>query len=219
MEPLFPPDPDEMLIHVRDYEVRAFRLSPARFMLRGAVRDRKPPGLYVPGDPDDLVFHHMTVEIEVTYPEMLIDSVAVDFRAHPETECPNIIPAFDQLVGVSVSRGFNKRLRELFGGPLGCTHVVALLNAMAPVVVQCIWSMRVAGAESEGERVRGRTEMSDEELAESYKYNLNSCHVWAEDGPAMVRVRRREDTGPPIPVRKRLEQLGYDPVRWRPDGI
>lgn len=219
MDPLFSPDPDELLIHVRDYEVRAFRLSAERFMLRGAVRDRKPPGLYIPRDADDLVFHHMTVDIEVTYPEMVIDTVSVEFLAHPEEECPNIVPAFDKLVGVSVSRGFNKRLRELFGGPLGCTHVVALLNAMAPVVVQCIWSMRVAAAASEGQKMRGRTEMTDEEIEASYKYNLNSCHVWADDGPAMVRVRRREDTGPPIPVRKRLTELGYDPMNWRPDGV
>ncbi len=155
MEPLFPPDPDELCIHVRDYEVRAFRLSPSRMLMRGAVRDRKPAGLYIPGDPDPLVLHHMNVDLEVTFPEMMIDKVSVTFGAHPEPECPNIVPAFDQLVGTSVSRGFNKRLRELVGGPLGCTHVLALLTAMGPVVVQCIWSMRAGPLLARGLRARG----------------------------------------------------------------
>jgi len=215
MEPLFPPDPDELCIHVRDYEVRAFRLSPSRMLMRGAVRDRKPAGLYIPGDPDPLVLHHMNVDLEVTFPEMMIDKVSVTFGAHPEPECPNIVPAFDQLVGTSVSRGFNRRLRELVGGPLGCTHVLALLTAMGPVVVQCIWSMRAAAA-ADGAPMKPREQMTDAEIEESVRYNRNSCHVWADEGPAMVRVRNRDGARPPIPIRKRLADLGLDETTWRP---
>lgn len=215
MEPLFPPDPDELCIHVRDYEVRAFRLSPDRMLMRGAVRDRKPPGLYIPGDPDQLVLHHMIVDMEVTFPEMVIDKVSVVFRSHPEPECPNIAPAFDQLVGVSVSRGFNRRLRDLVGGPLGCTHVLALLTAMGPVVVQCIWSMRAAAA-ADGSPMPERHQMTDAEIEESVRYNRNSCHVWADEGPAMVRVRNRVGAKPPIPIVRRLEELGLDEKTWRP---
>ena len=48
------------------------------------------------------------------------------------------------LVGLSIARGFTHRVRELFGGPRGCTHTTALLQAMAPIAMQCFWSMRSA---------------------------------------------------------------------------
>ena len=65
------------------------------------------------------------------------------FETHPHTECVSIVDAYRGLVGLSITRGFTHKVRELFGGPRGCTHTTALLMAMAPVAVQCIWSMNV----------------------------------------------------------------------------
>ena len=38
-------------IHERAYVVRSYRKGLDTLVLRGAVRDQKPPGLYVPTDP------------------------------------------------------------------------------------------------------------------------------------------------------------------------
>ena len=43
-------DPDDELIHERAYVVRSYFKSTDRLLIRGAVRDQKPPGLYVPED-------------------------------------------------------------------------------------------------------------------------------------------------------------------------
>ena len=43
--------PAEELIHERAYVVRAYRKGNDQLILRGAVRDQKPPGLYVPTTP------------------------------------------------------------------------------------------------------------------------------------------------------------------------
>ena len=56
----------------------------------------------------------------------------VVFEAHPHTTCPAIIEHYQGLVGLSIARGFTHQVRELFGGPRGCTHTTALLLAMAP---------------------------------------------------------------------------------------
>jgi hypothetical protein len=45
---------------------------------------------------------------------------------------------------MSIARGFNAKVRELFGSSRGCTHIGALLAAMAPVAIQTGWSMRVS---------------------------------------------------------------------------
>ena len=47
---IIPPDPDGLeVLHDREYRVRAFRLSSERVLIRGAVRDQKPPGVYLAG--------------------------------------------------------------------------------------------------------------------------------------------------------------------------
>lgn len=97
-------------------------------------------------------------------------------------------------------------MRELFGGPRGCTHVTALLQAMAPAVVQSTWSMRIldrregVGASRSGEGFQER--------------NRDTCHVWASDGEHMARIERGENVGPGIPVRRRLEERAQDPTEW-----
>ena len=41
------PNPDELeVLHDREYRVRAFRKDP-NLLIRGAVRDQKPPRLYI----------------------------------------------------------------------------------------------------------------------------------------------------------------------------
>ena len=51
------------LIHTRNYEVRTYKLSPDKFLLRGVVCDEKPAGLYIPEDPEPLWVHHMVVDL------------------------------------------------------------------------------------------------------------------------------------------------------------
>lgn len=59
---LLPPDPEDMeLLHTRTYQVRAYRKSSTTMMLRGAVRDVKPAGLYVPEDPEPLVVRRAAI--------------------------------------------------------------------------------------------------------------------------------------------------------------
>ena len=53
------------VLHDREYRVRAFRVASDRVLIRGGVRDQKPPGLYLDVDPDPLTVHHMQVDIEV----------------------------------------------------------------------------------------------------------------------------------------------------------
>ena len=65
---ILPPDPDGLeILHDREYRVRAFRKDP-NILIRGAVRDQKPPSLYFRNDPNPLTIHHMQVEIEVAFP-------------------------------------------------------------------------------------------------------------------------------------------------------
>jgi hypothetical protein len=210
--PLLPPDPDLVPLHTRSYEVRAFKVDDDTIVLRGAVRDTKPPGLYIDEDPEPLPIHHMVVELTISFPALEITDAEVLFEVHPQSMCPGIADAYRGLVGLSIARGFNNKVRSLFGGPRGCTHVTALLAAMAPVAIQCNWSMRVAKARELGDPPRG--EVTPEMREMMIAPNLNSCHVWDEHGEFVAHIRSGDDIELPVQVTRRLNELGRDPAEW-----
>jgi hypothetical protein len=205
-------EPDLPLLHTRTYEVRAYKESPERLRLRGRVHDQKPPGLYVEGDPEPLSIHEMVVDLLIDFPSLVISAVEVVMEVHPHAYCPTITDRYQELVGLSVVRGYTHRVRELFGGPRGCTHTTALLQAMGPVVHQSMWSMQEPHpAGPDGEVL----DLEAEALRERLRRNLNTCHVWSEGGPMFAVI----DAGgePPAPrwISERLVRLGRDPDDWR----
>jgi len=206
-DPILPTGPEGLeVLHDREYRVRAWKVSHAEIVLRGAVRDQKPPGLYTPEDVRPLTIHHMQVELRVRFPSMEIVGADVLFETHPHMSCPRITDHYGELVGLSIARGFNNKVRELFGGPRGCTHTTALLMAMGPVAIQSIWSMQASQSES-GRMVRVPGELTPEQREAAARSSLNSCHVWDEDGEHVKAIRDGEPIEMPIPMRQRLAEL------------
>lgn len=214
-DPILPPDPPgAAVLHEREYRVRAYRVDRddgQRLLIRGAVRDQKPVGLYLASDPDPLTIHHMHVELEVTFPSMEIAAAGVLFEAHPHETCGSIAPHYGTLVGLSIARGFTHEVRQRFGGPRGCTHTTALLLAMAPVAIQSIWSMQVVDDRDAGRPWRRPQDLPPDERAQRWAATLNSCHVWDETGEFAQSVLDGGDVDVPIPMRRRLDALGIDP--------
>ncbi len=209
-------DPADELVHERAYVVRAYRKGLDRLVLRGAVRDQKPPGLYLAEDPEPLTVHHMVVDLHVAVPSLEIVDAHAAIETHPHAACPRIEDHYRHLIGLSIARGFTHKVRELFGGPRGCTHTTALLQAMAPVAVQSLWSFRVARARAEG---AGSNPFGSAEGREgALMMNLNTCHVWAEDGEQVAAVRNDEPLEIPVWIVRRFEELGLDPESWRSRG-
>jgi hypothetical protein len=201
------------VLHDREYRVRAFRKADDLILIRGAVRDQKPPGLYLDVDPDPLTIHHMQIDLEVAFPSLEILGATVDIEVHPNTECPSIEAHYGGLVGLSIARGFTHKVRELFGGPRGCTHTTALLQAMAPVAIQCMWSMQASAARRSG--AAATRDDSPEARRMAWQMNLNTCHVWAEDGEQVARLEAGGDFEPPLWAAERMVELGLKPDDWR----
>ena len=199
------------LIHTRFYEARTYKMSDDLFLLRGVVYDEKPAGLYLSGDPDPLWVHHMVVDLEISFPMFVIQKVSVTFHERPHTHCTDIEPDYQKLVGLSIARGFNKQVKDLFGGPRGCTHIGALLAAMAPVAIQSGWSMRVGNALGTQESDSASTA---EQRKRSYAMNLNTCHMWDENGQMVADIEAGLPMETPLWISKRAKALGRDDTEW-----
>jgi hypothetical protein len=204
---VIPADPDGLdVLHDREYRVRAYRLADDRLLIRGAVRDQKPPGLFFDDD-EPLTMHHMQVELEVAFPSLEIVDANVVFDTHPHSTCPAIVEHYRSLVGLSIARGFTHRVRELFGGPRGCTHTTALLLAMAPVAVQSLWSMRAAARPASNGP-------GDAARAQALQANVDTCHVWADDGEQVADLRAGRPVEIPLTLQRRLRELGRSADDW-----
>jgi Protein of unknown function (DUF2889) len=206
------------VLHDREYRVRAFRKAEDLVLIRGAVRDQKPPGLYIDIDPDPLTIHHMQIDIEVQYPAFEIVAAHVAINVHPNPECPNIVEHYDDLVGLSIARGFTHKVRELFGGPRGCTHTTALLQAMAPVAIQCVWSLRASQSRSgndDGGESSSMADITPGQRRAMWQMNLNTCHVWAQDSEWVERLEAGEEMEAPVWAAERMVSLGLKPDHWR----
>jgi hypothetical protein len=202
-------------LHQRTYLVRSYR-DGDRLRLRGAVQDVKPAGLYIADDPDPLEIHHMVVDLVVEVPGLVIVDARVVMETHPHRACVRIEDHYANLIGLSIARGYTHKVRELFGGPRGCTHTTALLQAMAPVAVQSMWSLAMP------DRVRSATEpvgpprrMSAEERETMFRFNINTCHVWAEGSEMAERVLDHGEVDVPLWAEARLRALGRDVDDWR----
>jgi hypothetical protein len=205
-------DADDELIHERAYVVRAYRHGFDRLILRGAVRDQKPPGLYF-DDIQPLTVHHMIVDLTIAVPSLEITAAKAVLEIHPHSTCKRIEDHYDNLVGLSIARGFTHKIRELFGGPRGCTHTTALLQAMAPVAIQSMWSFNMAQAQPNDDS----NPFSNPESRQAvFLSNIDSCHVWAEDSEHVASLRNGEPMEVPLWITKRFADLGRDPENFRP---
>lgn len=211
-----PTEPDGQLIHNRDYSVLSYRLADDRMMLRGTVHDQKPPGIYFKNDPDPLSVHHMVVDLTLTFPRMEIVQVDVKMNVTPHVDCVNIEPDYQQLVGVSIARGFSRKIKDLFGGPTGCTHIGALLQAMAPVAIQSSWSMRALSSTSTSMNLNDLPDV--EAKKQALAFNINTCHIWDEEGEQVKTVLAGGEIEVPVWAEQRLSELGRPADEWHQSG-
>lgn len=216
---LLPPDPELEPLHQRDYQVRAWRIDDSSMLIRGAVMDLKPGAPFAArieaaGGTDDgrpLAIHHMVVDLVVGFPDLSITDARVVFETHPQPGCPAIAPRYGDLIGLSIARGFTHEVRQRFGGPRGCTHTTALLQAMGPVAVQCMFSMRRSGPAPVGPEAAGGSPGGQS------SFMRDTCHVWASEGELWQGVTVGRTPAVPLPMQERMRRAGLDPSR--PDVI
>jgi hypothetical protein len=194
-------------IHRRSYDCEAFEEGEGRMRVRGHLTDIKPLGLGV-ADGEPMTIHEMTIDLVVAIPEFEIVDVEADMQVHPYLRCTHVLDDYRKLIGESITRGYSRRVRELFGGPNGCSHMGALLQAMGPVAVQASWSL-VNLHTDPADRVN--EEVGDEERQRRIRLNADTCHVWADDGEHLAAVARGEAMSRPQWETDRLVQLGIDP--------
>ncbi len=173
---------DKSHVHERKLEFRTYPLEDDRLIVEGWLRDERlehgyhwngksrPPG----------VVHWMCVRILVGgWPPSILDAEA-EMPEIPHELCPTTLESVKKIVGMPIVAGYSEEVRKRLGGIQGCTHMTHLITVMGPAALHGYWT--------HASRKRRPLPRSMDNIR-GLEYLVNSCTLWAEDGPMMKMVR------------------------------
>ena len=166
----------------RSIVCRSFSRADAGIDIDGRFIDTRPFAYHSPWRGElqaGSVLHQMQLRLTLDR-QRSIRSVVSAMPNTPYAGCPEVNPNFQRLVGLSIGRGFRKAMREKLDGINGCTHVIALLDAMAAAAVQAFASLaNLPRAPGDPEPVR----------IFNVDALVNTCYSYRPDGPVVLHWR------------------------------
>ena len=181
---LLPEPAPREAVHTRSIVCRSFRRDDGLLDIDGRFIDTRPfaydsdfRGTCQAGS----ALHNMQLRLTIARDR----SIAALVSAMPSTPyegCAGVNPNFQRLVGLSIAKGFRKAMREKIGGIEGCTHILALLDAMSAAAVQAFASAAYAPKKpGQAEPVR------------IWKLDalVDTCFSYQRDGEVMRRLLQR----------------------------
>jgi len=123
-------------------------------------------GLLPAGEP----LHDLSLRITVDL-ELNILNAEASMDQTPYRICPEISTAYKHLIGVQIKPGFSAKVREMFSGTKGCTHLLEMLGPLATTAFQATHQAR--------DRLHGWSE------GEQPPPMINGCHTYDERGPVI----------------------------------
>jgi hypothetical protein len=157
-------------LHRRAIDIRGYKREDGLYDVEAHLVDTKPydfklaAGVRPAGEP----IHEMWLRITVDRQLHIVDAAA-SMEAVPYVEhCGTIAPAYRKLVGLAIRPGYQQKLKELFGGIRGCTHVTELALALATATFQTLAGQRVQDPDKR-------------------PFQLDRCHALDATGPVVGR--------------------------------
>jgi hypothetical protein len=172
-------------LHTRTIEVTTYDYDGKRIIVEGFLKDERFQKSYVvTGETfPSGVFHHMAIRLLVNLSNLLIEDVDVDLMSVPREVCRETIDSLVPIKGLTITKGFTLKVKKLAGGNKGCTHLVELLQAMAPAVFQGFASHRSQ-----------KPPASDSDQTKKIFQSLtNTCYGWHEDGPTVAMFNQKQN--------------------------
>lgn len=168
-------------IHSRQINFTTYEGSSDSVVVEGILYDERFTDMYLSTgevSPPSTI-HHMIIRMEVANPELTIKDIEVEMPTVPHEDCLQTQRCLDAIKGLSIVSGFTAKVKRLVGGTKGCYHLVALLTAMAPAVVQGAWS--ALSREPLDPKIQ---------VPIALKRMRNTCWLWRDDGPIIENLNR-----------------------------
>lgn len=173
--PLSPPKSPRRHVHTRTIECRGYERDDGLWDIEAHLVDTKTysfpnhdRGRIDAGE----ALHGMWLRITVDDDLLIHEAEAVTDHG-PFAQCGAIAPAYAQMKGMRIGKGFDKQVRDLFAGPAGCTHLRELVRPLATTAYQTIYPKR--------------EEKRRQQAADKRPGILDSCYALRASGEVVKR--------------------------------
>ena len=131
-------------VHARRIEIEGFLREDGLLDLDARLTDVKDQdyviasGLRKAGEP----IHDLLLRVTFDTQFNIVDACAVSARVPYPGGCETITPAYRQLVGLNLVKGFRKTVGEMFADVRGCSHLSELLLSLPTAAIQTLATFR-----------------------------------------------------------------------------
>jgi len=160
--PLSPPRSPRRKVHLRQISLEGYRRDDGLLELEASLCDTKTidyrlaSGVRRAGDP----IHEMRVRVTLDAEFTIVDAEVSSERVPYPGGCDTIAPAYRQLIGLNLLRGFRRTVGEMFADVRGCSHLTELLLSLPTAAIQTEASFR-----------------RDNEDGDDKPFQLDRCHA------------------------------------------
>jgi hypothetical protein len=170
--------PSREPLHLRRITLNGYKRSDGLFDIEGHLIDTKSIPLNVGGAPRPAgeAVHSMWLRITVDATLTIVDADAATDAMPYVGVCDSITPTYKQLIGLAIRPGFTNKVRELFGGIEGCTHITELIGSLATTAFQTMAGQRNLPSDQK-------------------PYQMDRCHALRSDGPVAAKFYPKWYTG------------------------
>ncbi len=100
------------------------------------------------------IYHDILMEVLVNGESLSIEAAQAEFRKCPENECRHAADRLEQLVGVTIGKGLNRKIVEALGGGDGCGNLRNMLLGLLPLAINVKAAEGLGGEQTVMESMR-----------------------------------------------------------------
>lgn len=123
-------------------------------------------------------WHEMVLRLCIDRDFTIHDAEALTLHG-PAVTCGEVNTDYRKLIGLRIGAGFSAKVREIFSGRSGCTHLTELLGPIATTAYQTISGHLLSQQGSLG--------WHSPVMKEVASNLIDSCHGWRADGETVMR--------------------------------
>jgi GNAT superfamily N-acetyltransferase len=160
-------DEDRQWVHTRQIICRGYRRGDGLWQIEASVADEKGQPVPFRSRPEvsaGELIHHLSLDVVID-DDYQIRDIAAKTLAAPWPACTDVAADYRKLIGLRIGPGFNRAVREVLGGSLGCTHLSDLLGQVANTYMQASFPDRLARQHGHAGMTAGDTRMSERQIA------------------------------------------------------
>jgi len=174
---------DKPKIHTRDINLTTYALSKKEIIVEGILLDKSYQKIFtITGNVKEPgIIHHMAIRLLIKGDPLTIVDAEAEMLNVPVEECKSTLDTLVKIKGIEIKSGFSNLIKKTIGDKNGCTHLAHLVMVMGQEIVHGWLTHKRKNKSAVPENI---------ENFQGKDFILNSCRMWAKDGPRMKSLEQ-----------------------------